>query len=66
MTDDLAFRGGDRIAHPSIGPATVAGRRGRAVKLGTNGEIKVRPDEPHHSGRKIVEVMARRCTRLAE
>jgi hypothetical protein len=33
-------------------------------KLGPNGELKVRPDERHHSGKKTIEVMARRCTKL--
>ena len=67
MTDviDPPFRGGDRVEHPMIGPATVAGRRGRLAKLGPNGELRVRPDARHHSGQQIVEVMARRVTRIA-
>ena len=62
--DDESFRGGDRVTHPSTGPATVAGRKGVRAHLGPNGELKVRPDEPHHSGKRIVEVMARRCERI--
>lgn len=59
-TADPAFKRGDRVTHPSTGPATVT-----RTKLGPHGELKVRPDAPHHSGRKIVEVMARRCTRIS-
>jgi hypothetical protein len=55
-----AFKGGDRVFHASTGPATVAGRKGSKAHLGPNGELKVRPDEPHHSGKEIVEIMARR------
>jgi hypothetical protein len=57
---ETVFRKGDRICHPAVGNATVASGR-----LGPNGELKVRPDEPHHSGKKVVEVMARRAIKLA-
>ena len=60
MSDEApAFRKGDRIHHASIGKATVT-----SGKLGPNGELKVRPDDPHHSGKRVVEVMARRALRI--
>jgi hypothetical protein len=55
----VTFKRGDRIEHPSVGKATVT-----SGKLGPHGELKVRPDELHHSGLKIVEVMGRRCVKL--
>jgi hypothetical protein len=55
----LTFKRGDRINHAGIGTGTVT-----SGKLGPHGELKVRPDEPHHSGLKVVEVMARRCVKL--
>jgi hypothetical protein len=58
---EVTFKRGDRIEHPAVGKATVTSGR-----LGPHGELKVRPDEPHHSGKKIVEVMARRCIKLNE
>jgi hypothetical protein len=57
----MKFKRGDRVFHDAIGRGTVTSGR-----LGPNGELKVRPDEPHHSGRKIVEVMARRCASIEE
>jgi hypothetical protein len=56
---EITFKKGDRVEHPSIGKGTVTSGR-----LGPKGELKVRPDEPHHSGRRIVEVMARRTAKL--
>ncbi len=62
---EVTFKKGDRIEHAALG---VGDKPGKATvvsgKLGPHGELKVRPDEPHHSGRKIVEVMARRCVKL--
>jgi hypothetical protein len=55
------FRRGDRIDHPAIGRATVVSGR-----LGAHGEIRVRPDAPHHSGRRVIEVMARRAVIIEE
>lgn len=55
----MAFKKGDRINHAGVGTATVT-----SGKLGPHGELKVRPDEPHHSGLKVVEVMARRCVKI--
>jgi hypothetical protein len=57
----MDFKRGDRVYHQAIGAGTVT-----SGKLGPNGELKVRPDQPHHSGRKIVQIMARRCVRLDE
>lgn len=56
---EVAFKKGDRIEHAAVGRATVT-----SGKLGPNGELKVRPDVLHHSGKKIVEIMARRATKL--
>ena len=56
---EVTFKKGDRIEHPAVGTATVT-----SGKLGPNGELKVKPDQPHHSGSKVVEVMARRSTLL--
>ena len=58
---EVTFKKGDLIEHPAVGKATVT-----SGKLGPEGELKVRPVEPHHSGKKVVEVMARRCTLLQE
>lgn len=55
----ITFKKGDRVEHFAIGKGTVTSGR-----LGPNGELKVRPDERHHSGKKIVEVMARRAAKL--
>lgn len=55
----VTFKKGDRIDHPSVGKATVTSGR-----LGPNGELKVKPDEPHHSGLPVVEVMARRAAKI--
>lgn len=64
---EIVFKKGDRIAHAALGSTDALGKATVVSgKLGPHGELKVRPDDPHHSGRKIVEVMARRCIRLDE
>ena len=56
---EAEWKRGDRGHHPSVGNFTVA-----SSKLGPEGELKVKPDHAHHSKKKIIEVMARRCEKI--
>lgn len=59
MSNKAEWKRGDRGHHPSVGNFTVA-----SGKLGPNGELKVKPDIEHHSKKKVIEVMSRRCEKI--